>query len=127
MLEFILNGGPFMFAILLAGLITILLGVERIYSLFIKKNHSPSNLRKRLLSIKFLGSAAALTGLIGTVMGFYQAFAAQPAMAEAFPIYLVCKIAISTTIAGLTTGLIALTIHFIVEAKASRVEAMQLR
>lgn len=114
-----------MIAIVMAGFAIVVLGIERGYSLFIKKDHSQANLRKRLLSLRFLGLATALTGVIGTLLGFYDAFGVSSEMGAAFPIYQVAKIAMSTTIAGLTMSLLALLATFMVRAWAERIDSLR--
>jgi len=124
-LQVIQDGGPFMIAIVMAGFAIVVLGIERGYSLFIKKDHSAGNLKKRLLSLRFLGMATAITGVLGTLLGFYTAFGASKEMGAAFPIYEVAKIAMSTTIAGLTMSLLALLAYFMVQAWAERIGSLR--
>ena len=126
MIAFMLDGGLFMIPINLAGLAILLLGLERLYSLFIKKDHAQANLGRRLLSLRFLGLLTGLTGVIGTAMGLFQAFSARDRIPEPFPIYEVCRIALSTTIWGLTLSLVALIIYYVVKAKAERIREMRL-
>jgi len=130
MLEFVLNGGFFMIPLNLAGLAIIVLGIERIYSLFLKKDHAPENLGKRLRSIRFLGVLTALTGVIGTMVGAYHAFSQAPEIAARhggeFPVYLVVSIALTTAIWGLSLTLIAEIAHFVVKSKAERIGRMRL-
>lgn len=73
-----------MIPINLAGIAVVLLGLERMYSLFIKKDHSESNLRKRLLSMSFLAVVCALTGVVGTLVGLYEAFSMAEQIAAKF-------------------------------------------
>jgi hypothetical protein len=125
MIQLILEGGIFMIPINLAGIAILVLAVERVYSLFIKKDHSDANLDRRLLSLGFLAIACALTGVLGTAMGFFQAFAAADRLPQPFPIFEVGRIALTTTILGLTLSLIAVTARFAVQAKVSRIRALQ--
>lgn len=130
MIDFMLSGGFFMLPLNLAGLAIVVLGVERIYSLFVKKDHSATNLRRRLLSLRFLAVACALTGIVGTLVGFYNAFAAADRLLETyggqFPIYEVVRIALTTSIWGLTLSLLALVVRYVAEAKASRIEGSRV-
>ena len=125
MLEFMRDGGHFMVLLNLLGVVILILGVERVYSLFLKKDHAPANLGKRLQSLKYMGLASVMLGVIGTGMGLFMAFGAQPAMEGPFPIYEVMRISLTTTIWGLTMGLLALSFHFVVAAKSQRIQAMQ--
>jgi len=125
MIQFILEGGFFMIPINVAGLVIVVLTVERVYSLFVKKDHSDANLDRRLLSLGFLAVACALTGVLGTAMGFFQAFTVADRLPQQFPIFEVGRIALTTTILGLTLSLIAVTARFAVQAKASRIRALQ--
>ncbi|MFC1609604.1 MotA/TolQ/ExbB proton channel family protein [Myxococcota bacterium] len=127
MIQLMLDGGVFMIPINVAGIAIIVLSIERFYSLFIKRDHSTTNLERCLLSLKFLAVACTLTGLLGTAMGFFQAFAAADRIGQPFPIFEVARIALTTTIVGMTLSLVAVTIHFVVKAKVSRISAMQVR
>lgn len=125
MIQFILEGGFFMIPINLAGISIAVLVIERVYSLFIKKDHSDANLDRRLLSLGFLAVACTLTGVLGTAMGFFQAFAVADRLPQPFPIFEVGRIALTTTILGLTFSLIAVTARFTVQAKVARIRALQ--
>jgi len=129
MIEFLASGGLFMIPINLAGIAIVFLGIERIYSLFIKKDHSQENLEKRLLSLGFLAVACVMTGVIGTLVGFYQAFSVADQVASkfdgVFPIFEVTRIAITTSIWGITLAFIAVVVRFIAKAKATRILGMR--
>ena len=114
-----------MIPINLAGIAIVVLTIERIWSLFVKKDHAEANLDKRLLSLGFLAVACALTGVLGTAMGFFQAFAVADRLPQPFPIFEVGRIALTTTILGLTLSLVAVTVRFAVQAKVSRIRALQ--
>lgn len=131
MLEFMLDGGLFMIPLNAIGLAILILGGERIVSLYLKKDHSPSNLERRLTSFQFLGLAAALVGLIGTLVGYWQAFSQSTAIAAkhggVFPIWEVSRIAFTTTIWGLTLALLALCAWYLARTKASRIARLTIR
>ena len=130
MIRFIADGGLFMIPLGLMGLVILLLAGERIFSLFIKRDHSAGNLERRWLSLRFLGQASALTGIIGTLMGYFQAFSAADRISAkfggVFPIWEVSRIALSTTIVGLTLALMTVVLLYVLRAKASRIEGMRL-
>ncbi len=130
MIRFILDGGLFMIPLGLMGLTILLLAGERIFSLYIKKDHSEANLGRRVISLRFLGQASALTGIIGTLMGYFQAFSVADRVAAkfggTFPIWEVSRIAISTTIVGLTFALVAVVALYLVHAKAAHIQEMRL-
>ena len=129
MLEILADGGIFMIPINLMGLAVIVLAVERTFSLFVKKDHSPRNIRKRLLSFRFLGLASLLTGFIGTLVGLFEALAAAPGIIEklgSFPTLEVVRVAITTTIWGAVLALLALSAYYLFKAKASRIEELTL-
>ena len=130
MIDFLASGGFFMIPINLAGLAILWLGIERIYSLFIKKDHSQENLEKRLLSMSFLATLCVLTGIIGTLVGLHHAFSMAEEitakMGGIFPIYDVASIAMTTTIWGMTIALLALVLRFVVQAKVGRIRQMHL-
>lgn len=129
MIEFLASGGFFMIPINVAGIPIVFLGIERFYSLFIKKDHSQENLEKRLLSLTFLALVCALTGVIGTLVGLYQAFSVADQIAArfdgVFPIFEVTKIAMTTSIWGMTLALIAVVVRFIAEAKLARIASVR--
>lgn len=129
MIEFIAGGGFFMIPINVAGIAVLLLGLERLYSLFIKKDHSEGNLRKRLLSMSFLAVVCALTGVVGTLLGLYEAFSMADQIAAKFggefPIFEVARIAMTTAIWGMTISLLAVVLRFVIEAKAARIIEMR--
>jgi len=130
MIEFFAEGGFFMIPLNLMGLAIVVLAGERAFSLWVKKDHSEANLRRRLLSLKFLGLGCALVGLIGTLVGYMHAFSAADRIIEqlgAFPIWEVSRIAFSTTVWGLTLALLALVCWYLVQATAVRIERMRLR
>lgn len=128
MVEFFFSGGFFMIPLNLAGAAILVLGLERVYSLYIKRDHSSSNLDKRLLSLKFLAVACALTGVVGTLTGLYSAFAAEEVirarLGGEFPVFEVVAVAMTTSIWGLTLALSGVIFRFVAEAKASRIRAM---
>lgn len=130
MVEFLLSGGVFMIPLNLAGLAILVIAIERGYSLLVKRDHSKNNLMRRLLSLRFLAVACALTGGLGTLIGLFQAFgAAEQIMARhggQFPLYEVASISMTTSIWGLTLTLLAVTAHFVISAKVQRIQALQL-
>ncbi len=125
MLDFLSSGGFFMIPLNVMGLAILILAGERTFSLYIKKDHRAGNLRRRLLSLRFLAQACAMVGVIGTLLGFFHAFSASARLEEihgAFPIWEVSRVAITTTIWGLTLALIALVVSYVVQSKAARIE-----
>jgi hypothetical protein len=123
MLDFFANGGIPMMIVNLLGIILIVVAIERYVSLHVRKDHTPQNLRKRIVLVKFLGLASVITGVNGTLIGIYHSFAKADeiiARLGEFPVYKVIPIALSTTIWGLTVALLALIIHSILEANSSR-------
>ena len=131
MIQLILDGGVWMIPINIVGLAILILGLERIYSLYIKKDHSPANLTKRLLSLKFLALLVALTGILATLTGFHHAFNMDPStmkeMGEDMFMITSARYAVTTSIWGFTLAIFALTFRFIAEAKVSRIREMGAR
>jgi hypothetical protein len=130
MIRFFVEGGFFMIPLNLMGLAILVLAGERIFSLYIKKDHSELNLGRRLLSLRFLGHACALVGVIGTLLGYFQAFRSADRITAkyggVFPIWEVSSIAITTTIWGLTLALIALISLYVIRSKVARIEQMRI-
>lgn len=125
MIQFFFDGGFWMIPLNLAGIAILVIAIERGYSLFLKRDHSPQNLGKRLLALKFLAVACVLSGVVGTLLGYYSAFVVAERFIEAmgaFPIYEVSRIAMTTSIWGVTLALIAVTTRFVVQAKVARLQ-----
>ncbi len=128
--QFFQNGGLFMYLLNVAGFIILWLSAERIYSLFIKKDHSAKNLERRTLSFRYLALACFLVGLIGTLLGFTHFFMAMEELAGHYPpewngmvpIYAVSRMSLSTTIWGTFLALLAVSVDFLIKAKRSRIE-----
>ena len=72
-----------------------------------------------------------LVGVIGTLMGYFQAFSAAERITikfgGTFPIWEVSRIAISTTIWGLTLALVASIAWYVFRSKGLRIQQMQLK
>ncbi|MHC4663073.1 MAG: MotA/TolQ/ExbB proton channel family protein [Planctomycetota bacterium] len=125
MIEFFINGGIPMIVVNLFALLIALVTVERLHSLYIRKDFSSRNLAKRLMTIKFAGLAAGIVGILGTLLGLYVAFSRADAIIEktgASPIYKVAKIAISTSIWGLTVAFLALIVYFVLKWKVEKLK-----
>ena len=126
-MQFIQEGGVFMLLICLAGLVALWLSLERFYSLFLKRDHSPANLGRRLLSLRFLGITTALAGVLGTTLGLYLACSVASQSGEAptsAEWYNAIRIALSTTVCGLTISLLTLLAHYVIRAKVGRIEGL---
>jgi hypothetical protein len=130
MISFFSEGGFFMIPLNLMGLAILILIGERVFSLFIKKDHSEGNLSRRLVSLKFLGRASILVGIIGTLMGYFRAFSVADRVMEKyegiFPFWEVSRIAITTTIWGLTIALVSLIGWYVIRAKTMHIEQMRM-
>ncbi len=131
MIRFFAEMGFFMYPLNLMGLAILFLAGERIFSLYIKKDHSKRNLNQRLLSFKFLGTASAIVGVIGTLLGYFHAFSSAERISAkfggTFPIWEVSRIAISTTIWGLTLSLVAAIAWYVFRAKGARISEMHVQ
>lgn len=129
MLNFLLSGGFLMIPINLAGVAILLIGGRQVFSLFITKDHGRTNLDRGVLSLGFLALACAVTGVIGTLVGFYQAFSMADVIAAkfggVFPIYEVARIAMTTTIWGTTLALVGLSLRFVIQAKSARIARLR--
>ena len=126
MIDFILNGGIFMIPINLAGIAIVVIAIERIYSLFIKRDHGEGNLSRRLTSLKFLGLGCTLIGLLGTLMGLYQAFTVVgDRIGVDISMVEVARIALTTSIWGMTLSLIALVAYSTIRLKVEGIRRMQ--
>lgn len=126
MYKFFAEMGFFMIPLNLMGLAILVLTAERIFSIYIRKDERAANLSKRLLSFKFLGAACCMVGVIGTLLGFFQAFGAADRITArfggAFPIWEVSRIAMSPTIWGVTLALLAAIAWYAFSAKAASIE-----
>lgn len=130
MFSLFVGGGLFMIPLGLIAVLLLLLAGERLVSLFVKKDHSARNLQRGILSLQFLGISATLVGVLGTLVGYYEAFAAAPSiMARAggtFPIWEVSRFALSPMIVGITLGLLTSIIWFLLRAKAHSIEMLRV-
>ncbi len=90
--------------------------------MFIGKHHAETTFDR---GRAFLAVACVLTGVLGTAMGFLRAFASVDRLPQPFPILEVGCIALTNTIVGLTLSLVAVIARFAIQAKASRIRALQ--
>jgi biopolymer transport protein ExbB/TolQ len=127
MLDFFASGGIPMMIVNLLGVILVIVAVERYISLYARKDHQPENLGKRMVLIKFIGLSSAIVGINGTLIGIHRSCSnADEIIARLgeFSVYEVIRIAVSTSIWGLTISLLALIIYSILKAKTA---ALRLR
>ncbi len=128
LLQLLLDGGVWMIPISLAGAVILFFGIERVYSLYIKQDHSQGNLDKRLLSLKFLAVLVALTGIVGTLTGVHNAFMTDPAIIQETgeELFMITgmRYAITTSIWGFTLAIIAVVFRFIAQAKVTRIRSL---
>ncbi|MBN1946605.1 MAG: MotA/TolQ/ExbB proton channel family protein [Bradymonadales bacterium] len=125
MVGFFLDGGLFMIPITLAGIAMLFVAGERIFSLYLKRDHAEGNLHRRLVLLKFLGFSTALLGVLGTLVGFFQAAGAAVGQNRELSVYAVTRIALSTAIWGLTLSFLALVAYCMFRAKAESIRGMR--
>lgn len=131
MLNFFTDMGLFMYPLNLMGFAILFLAGERIFSLYIKKDHREENLKRRLLSLQFLAFTSIIIGALGSLLGFFQAFSSAEDISArfggSFPIWEVSRIAISTTIWGLTLALVAVIAWYVFRSKGDRIADMRIQ
>ncbi len=116
-------GGP-----LFMGILTILFvlmlaySVISLISIITKGDDDPLKVRSRLPHIKAIGLFALITGILGQLIGLYEAFAAIERAMDISPSIMAggLKISMITTLYGILIYLISILIWIILDLWASK-------
>ncbi|GAA0892208.1 hypothetical protein GCM10009122_18870 [Fulvivirga kasyanovii] len=123
MTKLFIEGGPAFMGILTLVLLVILaLAVVNAVYLASGKGHDPVIVKSRLGYIKSAGLFGLITGILGQLIGLYQAFEAIQRIGEVSPALLAggMKVSMITTMYGFVIFIIAYLLWFALEAYASR-------
>ena len=96
-------------------IIMIAWAIYQILPVLVKKEISVKKIRERLKHIKTIGTFALVFGIVGQLLGLYQAFGAIEEMGGVSPALLMggLKVSMITTFYGITIFLISLILWFI--------------
>jgi hypothetical protein len=116
MKEFLVTGGPGMSVILIFGIIILLISILATARRIMHLEYSMLD-EKLMLSIKYLGGIACLTGLTFQTVGLYRAFRAIQAASDISAIVVMKGVFVSfyTTLFGLAVFLVSMIIWYILK------------
>ncbi len=135
-MEFLRNASKFIWPVYGFGLIIVTIGLMKVYSLYIKKDHSINKLRSGLPELLLCGGFSIITGITGYFVELYQAgyygilldidlFFVIPVFSSDSPLLVMVESMISTSamiMASLTVGLLTGLIWYILTNKVLKVE-----
>ncbi len=124
MKEFLITGGPVgMPIILILGIIILLVSILATARRFMHQEYSLLD-EKLMLSIKYLGGIACLTGLTFQTWGLYRAFQAIQAASDISAIVVMRGVFVSfySTFFGLGVFLVSMIIWYILKVTAGNKE-----
>lgn len=119
---FIMGGIEFMSVLTILALVVIGFGVKKAVDLFSGKEISPARLEWGLKYIKFFGLMALVVGILGQVIGLFEAFQAIEEMKEVSPSLLAggLKVSSITTIYGFIIYIFSYLCWFVLNLKYER-------
>ncbi|TNF42255.1 MAG: MotA/TolQ/ExbB proton channel family protein, partial [Bacteroidetes bacterium] len=109
-------GGPLFMGILTAiFIIMIAWAIFHFLPVLVKNGHNLEKIRARLKHIKTIGTFALVTGILGQLIGLYQAFAAIEQAGDISPSLMMggLKVSMITTFYGILIFLISLLLWLI--------------
>ena len=117
------EGSALFMSILTIVLIVLLAwAIYHFLPVILKKDISSSKTRERLKHIKTIGSFALVLGILGQLIGLYEAFGAIQQMGDVSPALLAggLKVSMITTIYGVAIYLVSLILWIILDYIASQ-------
>ena len=123
MTKLFIEGGPAFRGILtLVLLVIFVLTIVNAVYLASGKSHDPGIVKSRLGYIKSTGLFALIAGMLGQLIGMYQAFEAIQRIGKVSPALLAggMKVSMITTMYGFVIFIIAYLLWFALEAYATR-------
>lgn len=123
MTKLFIEGGPaFMGILTLVLLVIFVLTIVNAVYLASGKSHDPGIVKSRLGYIKSTGLFALIAGMLGQLIGMYQAFEAIQRIGKVSPALLAggMKVSMITTMYGFAIFIIAYLLWFALEAYATR-------
>jgi uncharacterized membrane protein len=127
MLEFYLQGGPFMTLISLIMVGLLILTVKIFIDLYIKKDEVTINQESGINAILFWGAICALSGILGQITGLYLAIDAVSKASDVSPqiILMGVKISFNSTLFGLWVLFFSSIIWFVFRVRIKKLLSAQ--
>lgn len=122
MIKFILNGGPFMYVLLINIVVILDLVVIKIRDLYIRPKSDVYQIKHGLDGILFWGLVALVNGIFGQLMGIWSALRIIAVATEVNPQVIMQGIIISfnTTLTGFWILLFAALLWYVFKVKADK-------
>ena len=117
------EGGPMFMGILTALLIIMVAwGIFHFLPVLIKKEYNLAKTKSLLKHIKTIGTFALVTGILGQLIGLYNAFSVVEQMGGVSPAMLMggLRVSMITTFYGIFIFLVSLLLWFILDYIATR-------
>lgn len=121
--KYFYEGGPLFMGILTAiFVIMVAWTVYQFLPVLLKKDFDYNKTKERLKHIKTIGTFALVFGIVGQLIGLYQAFSAVEQMGGVSPALLMggLKVSMITTLYGILIFLISLILYFVTDFVASK-------
>ena len=114
MLEFFIEGGPFMLLLLILAIVIIVLSVKKAIELFGKNDLNKARLESGINAIIFWGGICLVLGFFGHFLGLYNAMQAIARASDISPSIVMegYAVSLSTILFGLFIFLFAAIIWF---------------
>lgn len=74
MYDFLYQGGPGVWLVVIVGVLGLLLELQRSYVWFVRRDHSAAALKKNTATPLYLAAAAVCLGMLATASGYYVVF-----------------------------------------------------
>jgi len=119
-------GGPIFMIPLTAMLLTIIVLGILSWLMMVRKNHPPSTtLKNMILSVIYIGSFAAVWGILGQGLGIYQALYAIQVAGDVSPALIMggIKISMIAPLYGIMILLVSSLIWFVLKLRYNSVSA----
>jgi hypothetical protein len=114
MLQFFMNGGPFMFILLFLFVLILVLSVKKVIDLFAAKETNPALLEKGVNAIIFWGAFSVVIGFLAHFLGIYEAMQAIARASDISPaiVSMGYSMSLITVLSGLFIFMVSALIWF---------------
>jgi hypothetical protein len=114
MLQFFMNGGPFMFILLFLFVLILVLSVKKVIDLFATKETNPALLEKGVNAIIFWGAFSVVIGFLAHFLGIYEAMQAIARASDISPaiVSMGYSMSLITVLSGLFIFMVSALIWF---------------
>jgi hypothetical protein len=114
MLQFFMNGGPFMFILLFLFVLILVLSVKKVIDLFADKETNPALLEKGVNAIIFWGAFSVVIGFLAHFLGIYEAMQAIARASDISPaiVSMGYSMSLITVLSGLFIFMVSALIWF---------------